>query len=182
MSLLTSFIRAVDWLNDHIGKTVSWVALLMVLVQFLVVGMRYVFGIGSVFLQESVIYMHGTLFMVGAAYTLLHDGHVRVDIFYREASARRKALVDLIGVFVFLLPVSILVWIVAEPYVAQSWAIREGSKETSGIQGIFLLKSLILVFATLLPLQGLALAARSILTLSGATAPKAADHVTEDGV
>lgn len=171
MPSLASFIRSVDALNDWIGRTISWVALLMVLVQFLVVGMRYIFGIGSVFLQETVIYMHGTLFMVGAAYTLLHNGHVRVDILYREASERRKAIVDLVGVAVFLLPISVLVWIVAEPYVAQSWAIREGSKETSGIQGIFLLKTLILVFATLLPLQGLALAARAILTLAGARQP-----------
>jgi len=182
VSVLSSFIRAVDWINDHVGRTISWVALIMVLVQFLVVGMRYIFGIGSVFLQESVIYMHGTLFMVGAAYTLLHNGHVRVDILYREASAKRKALVDLVGVFLFLLPVSILVWIVAEPYVAQSWAIREGSKETSGIQGIFLLKTLILIFATLLPLQGLALAARSVLTLSGLKPPQTTGPATEDGL
>lgn len=181
MSSLAALIRTVDTLNDWIGRTISWVALLMVLVQFLVVGMRYIFGIGSVFLQETVIYMHGTLFMVGAAYTLLHNGHVRVDILYREATERRKAIVDLLGVAFFLLPVSVLIWIVAEPYVAQSWAIREGSKETSGIQGVFLLKTLILVFATLLPLQGLALALRSILTLAGAKQPPKTEPV-EDGV
>jgi TRAP-type mannitol/chloroaromatic compound transport system permease small subunit len=154
----------------------------MVLLQFLVVGMRYIFGIGSVFLQETVVYMHGTLFMVGAAYTLLHNGHVRVDILYREASPRRKAWVDLLGVLFFLMPVTILVWIVSEPYVSQSWAIREGSKETSGIQGIFLLKTMILVFATLLPLQGLALAARSILTLVGVEAPPPPDDSPADSV
>lgn len=182
MPSLVTFIRFVDTLNERIGRTISWVALAMVLIQFLVVGMRYIFGIGSVFLQETVVYMHGKLFMVGAAYTLLHNGHVRVDILYREASPRRKAWVDLFGVFFFLLPVSILVWIVAEPYVAQSWAIREGSKETSGIQGIYLLKTMILVFASLLPLQGLALAARSVLTLTGATAPPLPDEPAQDGV
>jgi TRAP-type mannitol/chloroaromatic compound transport system permease small subunit len=135
-----------------------------------------------VFLQETVVYMHGTLFMVGAAYTLLHNGHVRVDILYREASPRRKAWVDLLGVLFFLMPVTILVWIVSEPYVSQSWAIREGSKETSGIQGIFLLKTMILVFATLLPLQGLALAARSILTLVGVEAPPPPDDSPADSV
>ena len=182
MPTLATFIRIVDVLNERIGRTISWVALAMVLIQFLVVGMRYIFGIGSVFLQESVVYMHGTLFMVGAAYTLLHNGHVRVDILYREASPRRKAWVDLFGVFLFLLPVSILVWIVSEPYVAQSWSVREGSKETSGIQGIFLLKTMILVFATLLPLQGLALAARSVLTLVGVEPPPPPDDTPQDGV
>jgi len=179
---LAAFIRFVDVLNERIGRTISWVALAMVLVQFLVVGMRYIFGIGSVFLQESVVYMHGTLFMVGAAYTLLHNGHVRVDILYREATPRRKAWVDLIGVFLFLIPVSILVWLVSAPYVGQSWAILEGSKETSGIQGVFVLKTMILVFATLLPLQGLALAARSVLALMGAEAPPPPDDSAPDGV
>lgn len=182
MPTLATFIRIVDVLNERIGRTISWVALAMVLIQFLVVGMRYIFGIGSVFLQESVVYMHGTLFMVGAAYTLLHNGHVRVDILYREASPRRKAWVDLFGVLLFLLPVSILVWIVSAPYVAQSWSVLEGSKETSGIQGIFLLKTMILVFATLLPLQGLALAARSVLTLAGVAPPPAPDDSPQDGV
>ncbi len=182
MPTLLIFIRFVDGLNERIGRTVSWIALAMVLVQFLVVGMRYVFGIGSVFLQESVIYMHGTLFMVGAAYTLVHNGHVRVDIFYREASPRRKAMVNFVGVFLFLLPITFLVWIVSEPYVAQSWAIREGSKETSGIQGLFLLKSMILVFAALMSLQGLALAARSVLTLLGRPAPEHGDGPVQDGI
>lgn len=182
MPTLATFIRIVDVLNERIGRTISWVALAMVLIQFLVVGMRYIFGIGSVFLQESVVYMHGTLFMVGAAYTLLHNGHVRVDILYREASPRRKAWVDLFGVLLLLLPVSILVWIVSAPYVAQSWSVWEGSKETSGIQGIFLLKTMILVFATLLPLQGLALAARSVLTLVGVEPPTAPDDSPQDGV
>lgn len=182
MPFLIAFIRFIDGLNDRIGRTVSWLVLAMVLVQFLVVGMRYVFGIGSVFLQEAVIYMHGTLFMVAAAYTLLHNGHVRVDIFYREATPRRKAIVNLAGVFLFLLPLMALVWIVAEPYVAQSWAIREGSKETSGIQGLFLLKSMILVFATLLPLQGLALAARAVLTLMGRPLPEPSEQIPQDSV
>ena len=159
--------RYIDAFNENIGKAIAWLALLMVMVQFVVVVMRYVFGMGSLFLQESVIYLHAVLFMVGAGYTLLHGGHVRVDIFYREASQRGKALVDLIGVVVFLVPICALIWWASWPYVASSWAVLEGSREVSGIQAVFLLKSVILVFVALMVLQGISLALRSLLVLLG---------------
>jgi TRAP-type mannitol/chloroaromatic compound transport system permease small subunit len=112
--------------------------------------------------------MHATLFMVAAGYTLLHNGHVRCDIFYAAATPRRKALIDLIGVFIFLLPMCALIAWVAWPYVAAAWAVREGSQEGSlGIPGVFLLKSIVLVFAGLLALQGVALAIHSALRLAG---------------
>lgn len=167
MAFLESLARLIDRVNETIGVLVSWVALLMVLVQFVVVVMRYVFGIGSIFMQESIVYMHGTLFMVAAGYTLLHNGHVRVDIFYGAATPRRKALVDFCGVFVFLLPICVLTWWVAWPYVSAAWAVREGSQEGSGIQAVFLLKTLILVFAALLSMQGLAMAMHSLFVLVG---------------
>jgi TRAP-type mannitol/chloroaromatic compound transport system permease small subunit len=160
--------RATDAANERIGVTVAWLALFTVLVEFTVVLMRYVFGVGSVKMQESIVYMHATLFMVAAGYTLLHNGHVRCDIFYAAATPRRKALIDLIGVFIFLLPMCALIAWVAWPYVASAWAVREGSQEGSlGIPGVFLLKSLVLVFAGLLALQGVALAIHSALRLAG---------------
>jgi len=160
--------RATDVANERIGVTVAWLALFTVLVEFTVVLMRYVFGVGSVKMQESIVYMHATLFMVAAGYTLLHNGHVRCDIFYAAATPRRKALIDLIGVFIFLLPMCALIAWVAWPYVASAWAVREGSQEGSlGIPGVFLLKSLVLVFAGLLALQGVALAIHSALRLAG---------------
>ncbi|MDP6427967.1 MAG: TRAP transporter small permease subunit [Rhodospirillales bacterium] len=143
----------------------------MVIIQFVVVVMRYVFGVGSIMMQESVIYLHAILFMIGAGYTLLYGGHVRVDIFYRDASARGKAILDLIGIAVFLLPVCILIWWFSWRYVGASWAVFEGSKETSGIQAVFLLKSTILAFAALMGLQGISLAIHSILVLIGAEPP-----------
>ncbi len=167
MSFLVSVARGIDALNENIGKAVAWLALLMVLVQFAVVILRYVFGIGSIFLQESIIYLHAVVFMLGAGYTLLHGGHVRVDIFYREASPRRKALVDLLGVVVFLVPVCALIWWASWPYVANSWRVFEGSRETSGIQAVFLLKTVILVFVALMVLQGISMAINSLLTLAG---------------
>jgi TRAP-type mannitol/chloroaromatic compound transport system permease small subunit len=176
--------RAIDRLNETIGVTVAWLALLVVLVEFTVVLMRYVFGVGSVKMQESIVYMHATVFMVAAGYTLLHNGHVRCDIFYAAASPRRQALVDLIGVAIFLLPTCGLIAWMAWPYVAQAWAVREGSPEGSlGIPGVFLLKTIVLVFAALVALQGIALALHSALRLLGAeTATSAASDDSEHGL
>lgn len=164
MRVVAGFI---DSLNEWIGRSVSWLALLIVLVQFLVVVGRYVFGIGSIWMQELITYMFGFLFMLGAAYTLRHDGHVRVDIFYREAEPRTKALVNLIGSLVFLIPICALIFWIAWPYVLQSWSIWEGSQESSGIPARYLQKSAILAFAVLMALQGMSMAIRSVLVLQG---------------
>jgi TRAP-type mannitol/chloroaromatic compound transport system permease small subunit len=178
LRFLLQLARIIDAANERIGVTVAWLALALVLVEFTVVLMRYVFGIGSVKMQESIVYMHATVFMVAAGYTLLHNGHVRCDIFYAAASPRRQALVDLIGVALFLLPTCALIVWAAWPYVAQAWAVREGSPEGRlGIPAVFLLKSIILVFAGLVALQGIALALHSALRLAGveAAAPAPAD-------
>ncbi len=164
MRALMNLITAV---NSTIGKGCAWLALGIVLVQFVVVLMRYVFGIGSIWMQESITYMHGFLFMLAAAYTLSVDGHVRVDIFYREASPRFKAVVDLFGSAFFLLPMCAVIVLWSWGYVANSWDIMEGSHEASGIQGRYLQKSAIIAFAVLVGLQGLAIIIRSLLVLSG---------------
>lgn len=175
--LAQSIAGAIDRLNDTVGRLVSWLTLFMVLVQFALVLMRYVFGIGNVLIQESMWYMHGTLFMAAAGYTLLQDGHVRVDIFYRGATARRKALVDLCGVLFLLVPFCILMAWYGFPYVAASWEVLEGSRETSGLPYVYLLKTVILVFVALVFLQGVSMALKSVLVLSGAPpAPAAGDR------
>ncbi|MGI9433608.1 MAG: TRAP transporter small permease subunit, partial [Geminicoccaceae bacterium] len=154
MTSLLAFAQFVDRLNEQIGRTISWLALVMILLQFVVVVMRYVFGIGSVIMQEAIVYMHATIFLVGASYTLLHNGHVRCDIFYSDATPRRRAVIDLIGVMLFLLPMCIMIFWVSWPYVANAWAVLEGSPEGRlGIPAVFLLKTLILAFALLLGLQ-----------------------------
>ena len=171
MQSLAPVARAIDQFNNVIGRGVAWLSLTMVLVQFIVVVMRYVFGVGSIFLQESIVYMHGFNFLLGAGYTLLHDGHVRVDIFYREAPMKRKAMTDLFGVGVFLLPVCIMIFWISFPYVADSWANLEGSQETSGIPAVFLLKTSILLFSGVLILQGISMAIHASLVLIGVEAP-----------
>ena len=149
------------------GKLVAWLAVLMVIVQFGIVTISYVFAIGSIWYQESVVYMHATLFLLAAAYTLIEDGHVRVDVFFRAASENRKALTDLLGHLAFLIPVMTLILWVAYPYVSRSWMFFEGSKETSGIHAVYLLKSLILIFAVMLALQAFSGIIRSAHRLVG---------------
>lgn len=176
MDSLAPVAKAIDRFNNILGRGVAWLSLTMVLVQFIVVVLRYVFGVGSIFLQESIVYMHGFNFLLGAGYTLLHDGHVRVDIFYREAPVKRKALTDLIGVCLFLLPVCIMIFWVSFPYVADSWANLEGSQETSGIPAVFLLKTSILLFCAVLILQGLSMMVHAGLVLTGVEAPMAEER------
>ncbi len=169
MSLIERVCDAIDLLNERLGRAVAWLALIMVLVQFTIVVLRYMFGFGSIMMQESVIYLHAVLFLAGSGYTLLHDGHVRVDIFYRDAAPRTRAFVDLIGVLIFLLPVCTLIWWGSWPYVQTSWQVLEGSRETSGIHAVYLLKTIILVFAVLMALQGIAMGLRALMVIRGVT-------------
>ena len=163
-----------NWLtvfNSVIGRVVAWLVLYMTLMQFVVVIMRYVFSYGSIQMQESIWYMHGLLFMLGAGYTLVKEGHVRLDVFYREASERTKAWINLIGSLVFLLPFCIVNFDFAWSLVLNSWAVREGSIETTGLPYIYLFKTVILVFSILVVMEGLALAIRSLLTLTERSQP-----------
>ncbi len=166
-AILQRINGGLDLLADLTGRGLAWLTLGMVVLQFSLVVLRYVFGIGSIFMQEAMIYMHATLFMAAAAYTLRHNGHVRVDVFYREAAPRRKALINLLGSLFLLVPFCITILIYSWDYVGASWAIREGSKETSGIHGIYLLKSVIILFAGLVLVQGLSQASHSLLVLLG---------------
>ena len=143
----------IDRVNNIIGRCAMWLSVAMVLVQFIVVVMRYAFGIGSILMQEAIVYMHAVLFMMAAADTLLAEAHVRVDIFYARLPAARKAAIDLFGNALLVLPFCVLLFLVSIDYVRLSWSVLEGSRETSGIQAVFLLKSVILVFAVQLALQ-----------------------------
>ncbi|MEA2929899.1 MAG: hypothetical protein QOG38_2327 [Hyphomicrobiales bacterium] len=155
----------IDRLNTAVGRAASWCALAIVLLGFAVVLMRYVLGLGSIWMQEAIIYAHAALFLLAAAWTLKEGGHVRVDVFYAAASPGAKAWVDLLGALLLLLPFCVaLIWF-SVPYVARSWAILERSRETSGLPLVFLLKTLIPLFAALLALQGLSQAIKSAAML-----------------
>jgi TRAP-type mannitol/chloroaromatic compound transport system permease small subunit len=156
-----------DRITTLAGTAAAWLALVLVLVTFSVVVLRYAFGLGWIAMQESILYLHASLFLLGAAYTLKRDAHVRVDIFYRGFSARGRALVDLLGALFLLLPVCLFLLWVSWDYVAAAWAVREGSSEPGGLPYKYLLKTLIPVAALLLVLQGISQALSSLGTLLG---------------
>ena len=137
-----------------VGTSVAWLSLLIVVSAFSIVVLRYAFNLGWIAAQESVSYLHAAVFMLAAAWALQEDGHVRVDIFYREASPRHKAMVNIAGTLLFLLPFCLYMMIVSWDYVAASWRMLEGSREAGGIHGVFLLKSLLLALPVLLLMQG----------------------------
>jgi TRAP-type mannitol/chloroaromatic compound transport system permease small subunit len=164
---LARLADGIDRLTTWVGRAAAWCALAIVLMVFAVVLMRYVLGLGSIWLSEAILYGHAALFMLAAAWTLKENAHVRVDVFYAGASPRRRALIDLLGAYLLLMPfVVVLLWF-ALPYAGRSWAILERSREASGLPLVFLLKSLIPLFALLLGLQGIAQAIRAGLVLSG---------------
>jgi TRAP-type mannitol/chloroaromatic compound transport system permease small subunit len=163
---MTTLADRIDRLNAAIGRSAAWLAIAVVLLQFALVVARYLFGLGSVWLSETVIYAHATLFMLAAAWTLRAGGHVRVDIFYADASTRAKAFVDLIGALLLLVPFMLVLLCLSVPYATRSWAILEHSQETSGLPIVFLLKTLIPLFAILMALQGIAQAIHAATALS----------------
>jgi TRAP-type mannitol/chloroaromatic compound transport system permease small subunit len=167
MQALALFVAAVGRLNAIIGKVFSWLALAAVLVCFAVVVQRYAFSTTRLWMQDLYVWLNGAMFMAVAGYTLLIDGHVRVDIYYRPASRRRKAVMDLIGVLAFLLPFCVVVWLWGFEFVQRSWMLREGSANPGGMPGLYILKTFILAFTVLVGLQGIAMALRSVLVLKG---------------
>ena len=166
MPLIHRFSRAIDCFTEATGRALAWLLLLMMALGCLVVLLRYGFDLGFIALQEAVIYLHASVFMLGAAYTLKHGAHVRVDIFYRHFSRRGRAWVDSLGGIVFLLPLCGYIFFSSWEFVYQSWQIGEISPEPGGIPGVFLLKTLILLMACNLGLQALAELGRQLLILS----------------
>ena len=168
---ITALINSIDRFTEVSGRLLSWLTILMVVLVVVVVITRYFLEIGSIALQESVTYLHAMVFMLGLAFTLKRGGHVRVDIFYRGYSIRGKAIVDLLGGLLFLLPFCLLIFISSWDYVLASWAIGEGSSENSGIAAIYLLKTLMLIMPATLLLQGVAEILKALLVLRNPLVP-----------
>ena len=150
-----------DAVVRHIGAAARWAALAMVLVQFGVVVLRYVFGTSYIWVQELILYFHAALFMLGAAYTLLLDQHVRVDVVYASLGERGRAWVDLLGTLLLLVPACLVIIAYSWKFAWRSWAILEGPISVGGIPASYLLKTLIPLFAALLLLQGVSVALKA---------------------
>jgi len=164
---LRAIANKLDRFAERTGRFIAWLTLGMVVITFTVVVLRYLFHSGSIALQESITYLHATLFMLGAAWTLKQDGHVRVDIFYSKQSRRTRAWIDLTGTLLLLFPVCGFILFSSLDYVAASWSVQEGSQEAGGLDAVFLLKTAIPVMAVLLMLQGCAIILNNILIITG---------------
>ncbi|MDO7653953.1 MAG: TRAP transporter small permease subunit [Porticoccus sp.] len=160
---LEKLARAIDSFTEWTGRIIAWLTLAMMALTCIVVVMRYFLETGSIALQESVTYMHALVFLLGAAYTLKRGGHVRVDILYQKFSPRIQALIDALGALFFLIPVCLLILIFSWEYVANSWEVREVSKETQGLPWVYLLKTLLLVMPITMLLQGIAEIIKNLL-------------------
>ena len=155
-------IAAIDAFSERTGRIICWLAVIEVLVVVVIVLLRYLFSIGHIGLQESVMYVNSALFAFGATYTLKAQGHVRVDFFYNRLTSKAQALVDMLGAVLFLGVTGVFIIWASWDYVALSWSSLEGSPESSGLPLVFLLKTLIPVLAGLLLLQGIAEFLRSL--------------------
>jgi TRAP-type mannitol/chloroaromatic compound transport system permease small subunit len=153
--------------NLIIGRVFAWLALAIVVVCFTVVVQRYLFATSYVWMQDLYIWLNGAMFTAVAGFALLRDDHVRVDIFYRPAKLKTRAIADMIGVIVFLLPFMWIVYKYSMPFVQRAWSYHESSANVGGMPGLFILKSFIIAFAVLIAAQGLAMLIRSVLILSG---------------
>ncbi len=161
--------KLLDAFSIRVGHAVSWLTLLMVLVTFVIVVMRYVFDTGLIWLQESLTWMHAAVFMLGAAYTLQQEEHVRVDIFYRKMSDKQRAWVNLLGVLIFVFPMCAFFVYESIDYVAASWSIREVSRNSGGLPypAVPMLKSVLVIMPVAVALQGLALLLRAVQVIRG---------------
>jgi hypothetical protein len=163
---MNRFSNTIDRITTTLGRVSAWLVLGIVTLQFGLVVARYIFGLGSIWLTEAVVYGHAALFLLASAWTLREGGHVRVDIFYADATPRRRASIDLAGALLLLLPFALVLACLSVPYAARSWAILERSQEASGLPLVFALKTLIPIFAVLMALQGFAQAIRAAQTLA----------------
>ena len=162
MKIFLNIARVIDGVNDAVGRWMAWLTVFMVLVTVIIVVVRSGFSIGFIWMQESVRFMHGFVFLLCAAYTFLHNGHVRVDVFYAKMSDRGKARVDIIGTVLFLIPVCLAILIYSYDYVLNSWREMEGSLEERGLHAVYLLKTCIWVFAISMIAQGLSRIVRCV--------------------
>lgn len=163
---LAAIMRSINGLNKLIGNVFAWFAVAIVIVCFTVVVERYFFSTTRLWMQDLYVWLNGFMFTAVAGFALFREDHVRVDIFYRPASVRKKALADLIGICIFLFPFMFAVGYFGLTYVQRSWRLLESSANIGGMPGLYILKTFILVFVTLVTLQGLSMAIRSILTLA----------------
>ena len=149
------YLELINKINTAVGKLFSWSLLIMVILTFVIVVLRYLFNLGFIWMQELVRYLYASVFMLCAAYTLANDEHVRVDIFYSRLGNKHKMIINVIGSLIFLIPVCLCILYYSYTYVINSWAQLEGSLEERGLHAVYILKTFIWAFALMLTLQSI---------------------------
>ena len=167
MNTLRTLSRWIDTINEWIGRGVAWVTLALVVVIFIDVVMRYLFNTSFVFTQELEWHLFAFIFLIGAGYTLLHDGHVRVDIIYQRLGLKGQAWINLLGVIFFLIPGCLMVMTTSWKFVVNSFMIMEGSPDPGGIPLRFIVKGCIPAGFLLLSIQGISLGMHSLMRILG---------------
>ncbi|TDO97486.1 TRAP transporter small permease subunit [Marinomonas balearica] len=165
--MLNKLICAAESVSTITGRCIAWLTLIMMILTCVIVLLRYGFGYGSIAMQESVLYLHAIVFMLGAAYTFKADEHVRVDVFYRGFSAKKKALVNIAGGLFLLLPFCCFTFYMSLDYVGASWRVFETSPQPGGLAYVYLLKTLIPIMMVTLIVQGLADILKNLAVISG---------------
>ena len=165
--LALKLVHFIDSINAWLGRSLSWLTLFLVLGTTVVVVLRYAFGVGATALQEAVLYAHALVFMGASAWVLQRGGHVRVDILYQKFNGRQQAVVELLGTILLLLPVCLFLSYASWDYVANAWATKEGSSESGGLAYVYLQKSIILLLAVCLSLQGIANVIKAAYVIAG---------------
>jgi TRAP-type mannitol/chloroaromatic compound transport system permease small subunit len=176
MKLILNITSGIDRLNEWVGRATSWVTLALVSVVFIDVVMRYAFNKSYVFAQELEWHIFAFIFLIGAGYTLLQDGHVRVDIFYQRFGPKAKAWTNLLGVLIFLIPGCLMIVMTSWHFVARAFVVGEGSPDPGGIPFRFIVKGLIPVGFSLLLLQGISMGLRSLLQILNIEPPLERTH------
>ena len=141
--------------SELTGAAIAWLTLPMVVATFVIALLRYAFALNWIWMQELVVWMHALVFMLAAAYTLNSDEHVRVDIFYRQFSPRRKALVNLCGCLVFLLPLSVMLIVMSLDYVITDFLLSDLNIYSRYYMDIYLDISQLLLFMSLIQTYGI---------------------------
>ena len=166
-TILRKTYQKIDQFTEVLGNSIAWFTSVMVIIMLAIVLLRYGFNIGWIAMQESALYLHAFVFMLGCSYTLKHNGHVRVDIFYRNLSHKKQAWVNLLGCLLLLIPVAIFISVMSLDYVITSWHVLEGSREAGGLPGVFILKSLIPLLSFTLIIQAISEVLKAIEIIFG---------------
>ncbi len=167
MNFLKKISQFIDALNEKTGLFAAWLTTFMVITVVYDVIMRYGFKKGNIAVQEMEWHIFAVVFLIGAAYALKKDAHVRVDILYTKLSAKKRAWIDLLGTFIFLIPFCILVIYSTTTFIESSWAVREVSPDPGGLPCRYILKAMIPAGFFLLILQGISQAIKNILVIAG---------------